>query len=178
MARSQVLIEQKEEARQEVLCQGEFLKKTLKENQAIQEEIRAVQLALDTMDDVAEALHDSFGGQLNEAASRYLKRITEGRYDKLVVREDMQIFVNTPAKLIPLSNLSRGTIEQIYLCVRLAAADLLWDQEKMPLIFDDMFAFYDDERLRQTIGLLESLDRQVIIFTCHTRENRFVASHI
>ena len=178
LARSQVLIEQKEEARQEVLYQGEFLKKTLKENQAIQEEIRAVQLALDTMDDVAEALHDSFGGQLNEAASRYLKRITEGRYDKLVVREDMQIFVNTPAKLIPLSSLSRGTIEQIYLCVRLAAADLLWEQEKMPLIFDDMFAFYDDERLRQTIGLLESLDRQVIIFTCHTRENRFVASHI
>ena len=89
----------------------------------------------------------------------------------------MQIFVNTPKRLIPLASLSRGTIEQIYLCIRLAAARLLWRNEKMPLIFDDIFAFYDDERLRKTIALLESLDQQVIIFSCHTRENRFITSH-
>lgn len=177
LTRIQVEIERREEMRQEVIRQGELLKKTLKENQRIQEELRAVGLALDTMDSLTEKLHDSFGGQLNDLASMYLKEITQGRYQRLAVHEDMQIFVNTPKRLIPLASLSRGTIEQIYLCVRLAAAKLLWREEKMPLIFDDIFAFYDDERLRNTIALLESLDQQVIIFSCHTRENRFIASH-
>ena len=177
LTRIQVEIERREEMRQEVIRQGELLKKTLKENQKIQEEIRAIVLALDTMDALTEKLHDSFGGQLNDVASAYLKEITDGRYQKLVVREDMRIFVNTPKRLIPLASLSRGTIEQIYLCIRLAAARLLWRNEKMPLIFDDIFAFYDDERLRKTIALLESLDQQVIIFSCHTRENRFITSH-
>lgn len=177
LTRIQVEIERREEQRQEVIQQGERLKKTLKENQKIQEEIRAIGMALATMDTLTEKLHDSFGGQLNDVASFYLKEITDGRYQKLVVREDMQIFVNTPKRLIPLGNLSRGTIEQIYLCIRLAAAKLLWSKEKMPLIFDDIFAFYDDDRLKKTIALLESLDHQVIIFSCHTRENRFITNH-
>ncbi len=177
LTRIQVEIERREELRQEVLKQGELLKKILKENQKIHEEIRAIEMALATMDALTEKLHDSFGGQLNDLASAYLREITEGRYQKMVVHEDMQIFVNTPNRLIPLTSLSRGTIEQIYLCVRLAAARLLWRKEKMPLIFDDIFAFYDDERLRKTIALLESLDQQVIIFSCHTRENRFLTSH-
>ncbi|MGH2217514.1 ATP-binding protein, partial [Enterococcus faecalis] len=74
---------------------------------------------------------------------------------------------------IPVERLSRGTIEQIYFSVRMAAAETL-AEEPVPIILDDVFAFYDDKRLESVLKWLSRQEKQVIIFTCHKREERML----
>ena len=62
--------------------------------------------------------------------------------------------------------LSNATIEQLYFALRLASADLLYEDDGFPLFLDDVFGNYDDERLKQTLGYLErKTDRQIFLFT-------------
>ena len=80
--------------------------------------------------------------------------------------------MNTPTRLVPVEQISSGTMDQIYLALRLAAARLLQgDGDQMPLIFDDSFVFYDDRRLARTLSWIGSQGfSQVILFTCQHRE--------
>ena len=54
-----------------------------------------------------------------------------------------------------------------------AAAELLLE-EPMPVLLDDTFAFYDEKRLESVLKWLSSQKRQVIIFTCHKREQEIL----
>ena len=49
---------------------------------------------------------------------------------------------------------SSFSIEQLYFALRLASADLLYEDDEFPLFLDDVFGNYDDERLRQTLAYL------------------------
>ena len=72
---------------------------------------------------------------------------------------------------IPAERLSIGTIDQLYLSLRLAMLDEI-SKEKVPIILDEAFAYYDDERLKNILSYLitEFSDRQIIILTCTRRE--------
>lgn len=67
----------------------------------------------------------------------------------------------------------------IYLAVRLAAAKLVQNgRDTMPLIFDDSFVLYDDERLKTALKwLVSAYDSQIIIFTCHQREAQLLTAN-
>ena len=81
--------------------------------------------------------------------------------------------MNTKDKLVPIDQVSSGTMDQIYLALRLASANLLQkDGERLPLIFDDSFVNYDEGRLRTALNYLaDSYNGQMLIFTCHQRES-------
>lgn len=67
---------------------------------------------------------------------------------------------------IPAERLSRGTLEQIWFAFRMAGAQAL-QEEPMPIILDETFAFYDDKRTQSALKWLRGQKKQVIIFTCH-----------
>ena len=68
-----------------------------------------------------------------------------------------------------MEQVSRGTIEQIYFALRMAAAEVLYEEE-YPVILDDTFAYYDDARMEMTLRWLAENRKQVLIFTCQKRE--------
>ena len=69
------------------------------------------------------------------------------------VDENLNIFMNTRTKLVPIEQVSSGTMDQIYLALRLAVARLMQGKnDPLPLIFDDSFVQYDDERLRTALA--------------------------
>ena len=70
---------------------------------------------------------------------------------------------------IPVSQVSRGTIEQIYFALRMTATEVL-GREELPVLLDDTFAYYDDVRLENTLKWLAKNKKQVLIFTCQKRE--------
>ena len=76
---------------------------------------------------------------------------------------------------IPAERLSIGTIDQLYLSLRLAMLDEI-SNEKVPIILDEAFAYYDNERLKNILLYLakEFYDRQIIIFTCTDREKNIL----
>lgn len=148
------------------------LKHIIEENDRVRMEIAALDLAQETMKDLSMSIRDSFGLYLNKTASGLIGGITGGIYNSMSIDENLNAFLNTKKKLIPLEQVSSGTADQIYLALRLAAAKLIQKEEDaMPLIFDDSFVLYDDDRLRKAlVWLAGAYKGQIIIFTCHQRE--------
>lgn len=158
--------------------QTESLKQVLAENDRIREEITAIDLALETMTKLSATIRYSFGLYLNKTASELISGITGGIYDSMSVDESLNVFMNTRTRLVPVEQVSSGTMDQIYLALRLAAAKLIQPEgDYMPLIFDDSFVLYDEDRLRTALKWLKkAYPGQIIIFTCHQREAQMMTA--
>lgn len=158
--------------------QAETLKQVLAKNDRIREEITAIDLALGTMTELSGSIRDSFGLYLNKTASELISGITGGIYNSMSVDENLNVFINTRTRLVPVEQISSGTMDQIYLALRLAAAKLIQPESApMPLIFDDSFVLYDEDRLHTALKWLKkAYPGQIIIFTCHQREAQMMTA--
>ncbi|MCD8118768.1 MAG: AAA family ATPase [Lachnospiraceae bacterium] len=135
-----------------------------------EEEIRAMDLAAEKISEAATAIRGNFGTRLNDLASFYISEITGGKYDRLIMDEDLKIRVHTDRRVLDAEQLSKGTIEQIYLSLRLAAAELIFENDPKPMLLDDAFVNYDNQRMAMTMRALAAQVEQTVLFTCHTRE--------
>lgn len=150
------------------------IRSSVVDNRCIAEELEAVELASRTLEKVAVRVQETFGSRLCKEAAVILSEITGQKYDTIQMIGKKEIRIGTAERMYPLSCVSRGTVEQVYLAIRIAAANLLWQKSSMPFIFDDVFAYYDDERLESAMNLLKDCGHQVIIFSCNTREDRLL----
>lgn len=142
----------------------------LDEMSAAETEIEAIETAINRIEEIGREVSGTFGIELNEKASEHIAAITGGKYDSICIDDKMNININRSDRLIGLNRMSCGTIEQIYLSLRLAAAEILFENDSKPLLFDDAFAMYDNKRLMNTLRYIEKASEQAILFSCHTRE--------
>ncbi len=177
--KSQWLLEQQLEHLTNLRDESAALKNIIAENDRLREEIEAITLAQETMTRLSTTIHHSFGLYLNERASELISGITGGIYDSLSIDQGLNVFLNTKRKLIPLEQVSAGTIDQVYLALRLAAAELMQKgHSPLPFLFDDSFVNYDEYRLRIVLNWLPEMfpGRQALIFTCHKREAQLLSA--
>ena len=132
---------------------------------------QAVQMAAEHLEQLSGAMRGYLKRDLNEKASAIIREITGGKYTKLVTDEKLHVSLVTGEKLVEIEQVSRGTVEQIYLALRMAVGELLCEEE-MPVILDDVFAYYDEERMLQTLKWLKAHKKQVLLFTCQKREEQ------
>lgn len=137
---------------------------------AVKKEIDSITLAEKRIRELSVKMKNSTGGALREKMSEILSGITGGRYKKVVIDEDFNISLYTGEKLVPLYQLSSGTVEQVYLALRMASAEILCREEELPVLLDETLAFYDDKRLLETLLWLGHRKTQVILFSCTRRE--------
>jgi uncharacterized protein YhaN len=110
-----------------------------------------------------------------QTASRYLEAITHGRYAGIAIVEtpagEPVLEVTRVGEAMPLRvgpPLSRGTLEQIYVAVRLALVDAIDTEARLPLFLDELFAHWDAHRLDALVRVLGEVEgRQVVVSTCH-----------
>lgn len=141
------------------------LTKLKEQMQANDVEVAALDLAMKTIQDLSEEIYDSFGSVLNEQVSEIISRITNNKYSEVKIDDQLRVMVKSGNSFISMDYLSTGTMEQIYLALRLSIANVLIAEE-MPIIMDDVFVTYDYQRLKETLSCLgEYRNRQVIIFT-------------
>ena len=112
--------------------------------------------------------------EINSVVSRYVSAITEGKYDLAEVDETGKLRVQTEGREVLPEALSRGTLEQFYFAFRMAVGSIVTQEEPLPLLLDETFAMYDDDRLRQTLRLLAANGTQTILFTCQRREQKLL----
>ncbi|MEC0239082.1 AAA family ATPase [Paenibacillus dokdonensis] len=116
--------------------------------------------------------------QVLKLASTYFQELTGGSYNRIVMKigEKKLLAEHRDAGLIDSSLLSRGTAEQLYLCMRFALAGSMKSKAVVPMLFDDLFVNFDEDRMCSALNLAGSLaaDRQIIMLTCH----RYVVDHI
>lgn len=158
------------EGNEEELLKNQERYSTLEQEQkANADELEAVRLALTTIQELSADIHDSFGQQLNRAVSEVIREVTGDRYQDLKIDEKLDVKVGWNDEYVPLDRLSAGTIDQVYFALRLAVADLLLGQDEVPLLLDDSFALYDESRVKAALARV-SERKQIILFTCHRRE--------
>ena len=121
------------------------------------------------MEKAAASMSKDFGTVLNEKASKILAKVTDGKYTRLLIEDSLKLILLSEGRRIPAERVSRGTVEQVYFALRMAALEILYGEE-VPVILDDAFAFYDEKRLKYTLKWLSEQSRQVIIFSCQKRE--------
>ncbi|KJS18741.1 MAG: hypothetical protein VR72_21220 [Clostridiaceae bacterium BRH_c20a] len=121
-----------------------------------------------------EELQNSFGPILNNNVGSILKKITRGKYSDVGVAENYSITIKDDTQWDrELEFFSNGTLDQVYFALRLGIIGLAYDNDiKLPLILDDTFVQYDDERLASVLEYLSEYaeQHQVLLFTCHKRE--------
>jgi len=109
-------------------------------------------------------------------AGKYFKLITNSRYTDVFIDEDDEgntIMVKEAGEVIPkrvTDTFSKGTLNQLYLALRLSLIDYLdKDKETLPICFDELLVNWDEPRLNSSLRLLEEISkrRQIFIFTCH-----------
>ncbi|MGD2249067.1 MAG: AAA family ATPase [Candidatus Methanofastidiosia archaeon] len=161
------LISTKVEQREELIKELEHLK--IEKDQHIKQ-MNADKTANNIISAVYNELKEKFVPELEKRAETLLDRITQGRYTDIVVKKDnLDVLIHAPEKETPvdIDVLSQGTRDQLYLCLRIALSELLTGGKNPPLLFDEAFYTFDEDRLRETLQVLQEIAKttQVIVFT-------------
>ena len=115
-----------------------------------------------------EDMKENVAPKFNKNLSKNIEVFSNEKYKEITITD--KIFVKLDnGENVPIEKLCTGTIEQIYLAFRLSVIEEI-SKEKMPIVLDEAFAYYDDERLLQTLKFLDIISNQIIILTCTKRE--------
>lgn len=148
----------------------------------LEEEHEALTLARTHLKASFDEIGRSFGPKVNKKTEDIFRVLTKGKYQRVAVDKEFNISVEDEKRkrIYEWGFLSSGTIDQAYLALRLAVADLvLQDGEPLPLFLDDVFTQYDDQRAEEGMQFLKDYvskgpePMQGIIFTCHERMYAF-----
>jgi len=145
------------------------------EYEQLQGEYDALGLAIETLREADREIQSRFSPQLGKLASEYMSAVTDGRYEDVLINRDFTARTRTKDDVVAreAEYLSAGTLDLMYLAVRLAVCELTMpDGEPCPLILDDALVNLDEERIAQAMELLRQIsrERQVILFTCRPVE--------
>ena len=129
-------------------------------------------LAKQVLENAYINMKNSVTPKFTEELSKNISNITNGKYNNIRFNDEEGLIVEIEnGDYIPASKLSVGTIDQLYLSLRLSMIEDL-SKESMPIILDETFAYFDDERLENVLKYIDDKfkNHQVILLTCTKRE--------
>lgn len=158
-----VVLEEKREADKEKLAE-------LREKESI------INIAIENLRDAYEEMKTTITPKFTKNLSESIQKISSNKYNKVTINdENGMIIENNRGEYVEAIKLSTGTIDQLYLALRLSMIDEL-SKENLPIILDESFAYSDNNRLKNILHYLTSdlNNHQTIIFTCTDREQKML----
>ena len=163
-----------------------MLQEKLEDLASIEEDLEAAEeereelLKLNNLYEISkECLEEAYDDVKSNISPKFIQnlcniidKISSSRYKNIYFKDDEGLKVEIDnGNFVPASRLSVGTIDQMYLSLRLSALEEI-SKEKLPIILDEAFAYFDNERLKSMLRYLELNynDNQIILFTCSNRE--------
>ena len=145
-----------------------------------QSEYDAIALAMEALQHANTALQSRFSPALSRRAGELFSRLTDGKYESVLLDRTFSAQAGEAGESIShdAQLLSLGTLDQLYLAVRLAICEsVLPEGDPPPIVLDDALVRFDDARCRAALDLLleESKSRQILLFTCQHRESAYLA---
>ena len=131
-------------------------------------------LAKEILEEAYTEMKKNITPKFNQSLSKNIEKISNGKYKNIIISDNITVELED-GRYVPAESLSIGTIEQIYLSLRLAIMNEI-TKEKLPVMLDEAFAYYDDKRLEAALEFLSKIDNQVILFTCTDREKNILNS--
>ena len=140
-----------------------------------------INITIENLEQAYEEMKTTITPKFTENLSKNIEEISNGKYSKVTINDESGMVVeNNRGEYINANNLSTGTIDQLYLSLRLSMIEDL-SKESLPIILDETFAYFDNTRLENAIKYLIKLtqgenikNHQVIIFTCTNREKEIL----
>ncbi|MCI9136177.1 MAG: hypothetical protein HFH48_01210, partial [Lachnospiraceae bacterium] len=108
--------------------------------------------------------------QMEQEISDILSELTNGKYKKIGLDAQMNLVTTAGKRRLYPWQLSQGTMEQMYLALRMGAGRFFAKEESMPLLLDEVFASFDEKRLEGAMQWLGRQEQQIFLFTCQKRE--------
>ncbi|MBS7525692.1 AAA family ATPase [Fusibacter paucivorans] len=103
--------------------------------------------------------------------SELMAEMTLGKYQKVLISESFELQFLVGDEVLPISKaFSKGTLNQLFLAFRLAVIEMInRDKPPLPIVLDEAFVNWDDQRLTATYKVLEDFAKrhQILIMTCH-----------
>ncbi len=138
------------------------------------ERLKVLDIVEKKIDVAIENVQNTVMPEVNQMLSEVVQNITAGKYCDIKVNDQLDVSLRDSIahKTVKLEDLSLGTIDLLYIALRIGLADVANNGKAVPLLFDDAFVQLDDSRLSGVMQYLNALNRQVLIFTCQGREKR------
>lgn len=126
---------------------------------------------IDALESSHSKMQKNFTPQVNKKASEYFEKLTNGKYTKVFCDEEFNLRIEAD---MPRESafFSGGTVDQLYLSLRLALIDMLFKDNSTFIILDQPFLQYDADRTKTAVRLLENLteNRQILLFTADEKD--------
>lgn len=154
------------------------IEETLEEQKRIKEELLSLEtsylIAKEALSKAYEEIKNNLNPKFEQKLCEITSNITDGKYKNITINDESGLLVEVQnGAYMPVDRLSVGTIDEMYLALRLSILSEI-SKEKMPILFDETFAYFDNHRLKNIICHLqdENYDNQIVIFTCSNREEQ------
>ena len=154
----------------------EALEKTLEEKNDLETEERRIKFAKETLEQAYIKMKNEITPKFTSNLSKIASKISNNKYSNIKFNDNDGLTVELEnGEYVKCDRLSTGTIEQLYLALRLSAFEEI-TEEKIPIILDEAFAYYDNIRLENILSYLNNYytDNQILIFTCTDREKQIL----
>lgn len=148
----------------------EECRKPVEEEKEAAQQMKAYELAYNTLEQLSRNIYQGTREKLEEEMCRILSELTHGKYTKMELDEQMNLVAWDGDRKVYPWQLSQGTMEQMYVSLRLGAGGLFLNEESMPILLDEVFASFDDKRLEAMLKWLGGQSGQIFLFTCRKRE--------
>ncbi len=139
----------------------------------LKDRLTVYELTYEVLEQAQQETMRSARDELEPKIGQHLRCITHGRYEQVEASDDLALSIFSAEKGSWIDaddgELSRGTIDQLYLAARLALIDLLYQEAQPPLLMDDPFVTFDPQRRQAALRLCREIAQthQVLFFTCH-----------
>ena len=137
------------------------------------------QLAKEILEQSYDKMRNTVTPKFTQELSKAISEITNEKYNRIIFNDEDGLIIELDnGNYVPASKLSIGTIDQLYLSLRLSMAEEL-SKENLPIILDEAFAYYDEERLENILKYINKKfnNHQIIIFTCTDREKEILKNN-
>ena len=157
-----------------IACE-EKLEYLYEQKKELEELNKVINLAKETLEEAYDDVKKNVTPKFTKELSNNIEVISNGKYKKANFNSDTGLTIEAEnGEYIECNKLSIGTIDQLYLSLRLSAIQEI-TEETIPIILDESFAYFDNQRLENIIKYLDSnYKNQVIIFTCTNREKEIL----
>ncbi len=173
-------IKQNVNIQKDELFEDEILRLTQKK-ECLEQRGEALSIAIKTLEEATNNVQKKYIPIMNKVFEGTFSGLTAEKYSDVRAGENLNIMLSDPKSetIVPVSMLSSGTIDQMYLALRIAISEtVLKINENLPFIMDEPFAQYDDERTDNALRYIYNISKkqQVLIFTCKQREVDLISS--
>ncbi|HEY5584448.1 MAG TPA: AAA family ATPase [Ruminiclostridium sp.] len=173
-------IKKSENTQKVEIVEGEIARLTQRKR-SLEQRGEALMIAIKILEEATNDVQKKYLPVMNKVLKGTFSEFTAQKYSDIRAGENLNIMLSDPKTemVVPVYMLSSGTIDQMYLALRIAISETVLNiSESLPFIMDEPFAQYDDERTDNALKCIYEISKkqQVIVFTCKQREVDLIGS--